>query len=345
MIRAPTDQAIEEAARRLMSGGLVALPTETVYGLGADAAQREAVAALYALKGRPADHPLIVHVLDAPAAQHWGVLDARAHRLMAAFWPGPLTLIVPRQPAAPAWACGGQDTIGLRCPSHPVARALLERFARLGGSGVAAPSANRFGKVSPTTAQHVLDDLGVDAPLILDGGPCEVGVESTIVDLSRAQAALLRPGRVRRDAIEALLGAPLAAPDAHSPRASGTLAAHYSPRAAVELVPAEGLEARLADCRQRGEPTGVWSAQRPAPAAAGDPDVLIWFRAPTHPDDWEAALYAGLRALDAQGVLRIVVVAPPPTPDWDAVRDRLRRAAAAAMQSPPGSAIANPAKG
>ena len=313
----------------------MALPTETVYGLGADASQREAVAAIYALKGRPADHPLIVHVVDAAQARRWGVLDARARRLMAAFWPGPLTLIVPRAAEAAPWACGGQDSIGLRCPSHPVAQALLHRFTQLGGSGVAAPSANRFGKVSPTTAQHVLDDLGDEAPLVLDGGACEVGVESTIVDLTRERAALLRPGRVRRDEIEAVLGQMLADPDEHAPRASGTLAAHYSPRAAVELVDQSALAQRLSDCVRAGQTVGVWSAHEPAQSAyydASEPSTwprVIWVEAPATADDWEAALYAGLRILDARGVMRMLVVAPPDAPAWDAVRDRLARAAAA----------------
>lgn len=328
MIETPTAQAIDRAARQLRAGGLVALPTETVYGLGADASQREAVAAIYALKGRPADHPLIVHVVDAAQAQRWGVLDARAQRLMAAFWPGPLTLIVPRAAEAAPWACGGQDSIGLRCPSHPVAHAVLERFTQLGGSGVAAPSANRFGKVSPTTAQHVIDDLGDEAPLVLDGGPCEVGVESTIVDLTRPRAALLRPGRVRRDEIEAVLGQMLADPDEHAPRASGTLAAHYSPRAAVELVDPSALLQRLSDCVRAGQTVGVWSPHDPGASSA-----VIWVEAPARPDDWEAALYAGLRALDARGVARMLVAAPPDTPVWDAVRDRLARAAAATVSN------------
>ena len=344
MIETPTAQAIDRAARHLRAGGLVALPTETVYGLGADASQREAVAAIYALKGRPPDHPLIVHVVDAAQAQRWGVLDTRAQRLIAAFWPGPLTLIVPRAPEAPPWACGGQDSIGLRCPSHPVARTLLDRFTQLGGSGVAAPSANRFGKVSPTTAQHVIDDLGDEAPLVLDGGPCEVGVESTIVDLTRERAALLRPGRVRRDEIEAALGEALADPDAHAPRASGTLAAHYSPRAAVELVAQAALPTRLKACAQAGESVGVWSAHsplepdvasmQPAPlerVASHERPMQRWVQAPAQADDWEAALYAGLRELDRSGVTRILVVAPPDAPGWEAVRDRLSRAAAASQ--------------
>ena len=330
-IEAPTPDAIERAARILIAGGLVALPTETVYGLGADAAQRDAVAGIYALKGRPADHPLIVHVVNAAQALKWARFDERALRLAQHFWPGPLTLILPRLPQAPAWACGGEASIGLRCPSHPVARALLERFTQLGGSGVAAPSANRFGKVSPTQAGHVLDDLGVHSPLILDGGPCEVGVESTIVDLTRETARLLRPGRIRREAIERVLGAPLADRDAQAPRASGTLAAHYSPRAPVELIDAAALAARLADCAQAGLRVGLWSSDS---LAAGPGISLVqWIAAPAQADAWEADLYDALRRFDAANVDRIIVVRPPASPDWEAVRDRLTRAAAATKPS------------
>ena len=330
-IEAPTTDAIERAARILIAGGLVALPTETVYGLGADAAQRDAVAGIYALKGRPADHPLIVHVVNAAQALKWARFDERALRLAQHFWPGPLTLILPRLPQAPAWACGGEASIGLRCPSHPVARALLERFTQLGGSGVAAPSANRFGKVSPTQAGHVLDDLGVHSPLILDGGPCEVGVESTIVDLTRETPRLLRPGRIRREAIERVLGAPLADRDAHAPRASGTLAAHYSPRAPVELIDAAALAARLADCAQAGLRVGLWSSDS---LAAGPGISLVqWIAAPAQADAWEADLYDALRRFDAANVDRIIVVRPPASPDWEAVRDRLTRAAAATKPS------------
>ena len=187
----PSEDNILRAARALQAGELVVLPTETVYGLAADASQAQAVQAIYTLKGRPPGHPLIVHVASKASAQRWGVFDARAHALASAFWPGPLTLILPRQPDAPAWACGGQDSIGLRCPSHPVAQALLAAFKN-GQGGIAGPSANRFGHVSPTTAQHVLDDLGEQTPLLLDGGPSEVGVESTIVDLTTPKARLLR---------------------------------------------------------------------------------------------------------------------------------------------------------
>jgi L-threonylcarbamoyladenylate synthase len=312
-------ESIDRAARVLRAGGLVAFPTETVYGLGGDASQRDAVAAIYALKGRPADHPLIVHVIDAGQARHWAVLDARAERLVARFWPGPLTLVLPRAPDAPAWACGGEASIGLRCPSHPVARALLERFTALGGSGVAAPSANRFGRVSPTTAAHVLDDLGTDAPLVLDGGAAEVGVESTIVDLTRERAVLLRPGRIGRAALESALGEPVGDRDAQAPRASGTLAAHYQPATPVELVEAGSIARRIAELD--GRRLAVWCRVRPPPPLAH------WLAQPDAPQALEAALYDSLRRLDRLGAERILVEALPADAAWDAARDRLGRAA------------------
>ncbi len=319
MIEPATPQAIERAARRLVAGGLVAFPTETVYGLGGDAAQPDAVAAIYATKGRPADHPLIVHVPDLEHARRWAVLDARAERLVRQFWPGPLTLVLRLAAGAPAWSCGGQASVGLRCPSHPVAHALLVRFAELGGSGVAAPSANRFGKVSPTSAAHVADDLGADAPMILDGGPSEVGVESTIVDLSRGRPVLLRPGRIAREALEDALGEPVPDRDALAPRASGTLASHYSPDTPVELVEPRAMDARLAALA--GARIALWSGRAPAQP------VAHWTEAPPDATAYEAALYATLRRMDRLGLDRIVVETPPAAPAWDAVHDRLARAA------------------
>jgi L-threonylcarbamoyladenylate synthase len=321
MILPSGPQATALAARLLRDGQAVALPTETVYGLAADAASREAVAAIYRIKGRPADHPLIVHVLDLAQAQAWGCFDARARALAQAFWPGPLTLIVRRQPDAPPWACGGEPTLGLRVPAHPVAREVLAAFVALGGSALAAPSANRFGRVSPTRAQHVLDDLGSAVPLIVDGGECAVGLESTIVDLSREQPVLLRPGGIAAEAIAAVLGEPLRARDAQAPRASGTLAAHYAPRTPLELVDAAALPARLAELAARGLSVAVWSQYRPARAA-------VWQPQPRDAHDCAHALYDTLRALDAAALGRILVERPPAAADWDAIHDRLGRAAA-----------------
>lgn len=321
----PADAAaIEAAAAELAAGRLVAFPTETVYGLGADAASAEAVGAIYRLKGRPPDHPLIVHVTGADQARRWAQWSDAAQRLADAFWPGPLTLILERLPGAPAWACGGQPSIGLRSPAHPVARALLQAFERLGGMGVAAPSANRFGRVSPTRAAHVIDDLGADAPLVLDGGACEVGLESTIVDLSRGRPVLLRPGGLPAARIEAVLGQPLASPDAAAPRASGTLAAHYAPRTPLELLDAEAIGQRVRALAARGVKTVAWSRQRPDRGEAG------WEPAAAEPDAYARALYDTLRRLDRAGFDRILIERPPETGEWAAAADRLRRAAVGA---------------
>jgi L-threonylcarbamoyladenylate synthase len=245
LLHAAHPQAIADAARHLAAGGLVAFPTETVYGLGARADDDTAVAAIFAAKGRPADHPLIVHVASLDDAAYFSPQPgALAQRLMDAFWPGPLTVIVPRHPGRGAAAAGGQASIGLRMPAHPAALALLRAASALGVRGVAGPSANRFGRVSPTRASHVLQEFGADL-WVLDGGDCPVGIESAIVDCTRPQPALLRPGQLDRTAIERLLGQPLAAPDAASPRASGTLASHYAPRALVRLFEPAALAAAL----------------------------------------------------------------------------------------------------
>lgn len=320
---------IRAAAEALHAGRLVAFPTETVYGLGADAASADAVAAIYRLKGRPADHPLIVHVSAAARARRWARWSATAQVLADAFWPGPLTMILPRLPDAPAWACGGQPSIGLRVPSHPVAQALLVEFERLGGLGVAAPSANRFGRVSPTRAAHVVDDLGDDAPMVLDGGAAEVGLESTIVDLSREQPALLRPGGLGVATIEAVLGVRLSAPGADAPRASGTLVAHYAPRTPIVLCAAAQIDERLAMLEARGLRCVVWSRTRPASS------VAAW--EPASDDDrvFAHSLYDTLRRLDRAGFHRIVIEQPPGSVAWAAVSDRLNRAAVGAPAQDP----------
>ena len=324
--------AIEDAARVLEAGGLVAFPTETVYGLGADAGSDAAVAGIFAAKGRPSDHPLIVHVpagvqgTDA-LSRFAQPLPLFAQKLVKAFWPGPLTLIVARQPGVASAAAGGQDTIGLRCPSHPVAQALLSACAEHGVYGVAAPSANRFGRVSPTTAQHVQDEFG-DGLLVIDGGPCEVGIESTIVDCSRGVPVLLRPGAITRAQVEAACGEALrdkealAQPD---PRASGTLEAHYAPSAKVRLMDAKALQTGLDVLGANAAHIAVWSR-----AALKSRSQRIVMR--RMPDDAAATaqqLFAVLRAFDAEGVKLIWVEMPPDTHEWEGVRDRLQRAAAA----------------
>jgi L-threonylcarbamoyladenylate synthase len=327
-IRRADEAGIADAARRLARGEVVAFPTETVYGLGADAASAQGVASIYRLKGRPSDHPLIVHVLDAQQAAWWGELGDAGRWLVEAFWPGPLTLVVRRRDYAPSFACAGESTVGLRSPSHPVARALLAAFTRLGGRGVAAPSANRFGRVSPTRAEHVADDLGDDFGLILDGGPCDVGVESTIVDLSRDAPVLLRPGGIDARRIAEVLGVAPGGRDAQAPRAPGTLAAHYAPHTALELVDSAGLAARLAQLAGQGMRVGVWSRERPEPAAAATPQAPHWEPAPADPAGFARELYDTLRRLDGLGLHRLLVEHVPPQAAWDAVRDRLARAAA-----------------
>jgi L-threonylcarbamoyladenylate synthase len=313
---------IAQAADALAAGRLVAFPTETVYGLGADAGQEAAVAGIFAAKGRPADHPLIVHVPNAAAALPLArAIPPAAQRLMEAFWPGPLTVIVPRREGVATAAAGGQDTLGLRCPAHPVAQALLQACAERGLIGLAAPSANQFGRVSPTTAAHVAGEFG-DEVLVLDGGPCPVGIESTIIDCSRGRPVLLRPGTLTRGQIEAALGEPLHDRDAQAPRASGTLESHYAPRAKLRLMSADVLQTALEVLGTGVEGIALYSRSvRPIKGMLHR----------TMPDDAARAaqeLFAVLRDLDARGVRLIWVESPPPGPEWDGVRDRLTRAAA-----------------
>ncbi len=321
----PGDEAgIARAVELLRAGDVVAFPTETVYGLGADAASATGVGRIYRIKGRPLDHPLIVHLADAGALGFWAgeaSPSSRALRLVEAFWPGPLTLVMRRREGAPAHACGGLPTIGLRCPSHPVARRLLAAFAGAGGKGVAAPSANRFGKVSPTRAEHVVADLDGDVPLILDGGDAEIGLESTIVDLSRGRPRLLRPGAIPGSAIADVLGEPVGAAGPAAPRAPGSLAAHYAPGTPIELLDGREIPARVASLRARGLRLAVWSRE---PVLA---NAVEWLAAPTDPQDYGRALYDSLRKLDRLGVDRLLIETVPPGEAWDAVRDRLGRAA------------------
>jgi L-threonylcarbamoyladenylate synthase len=317
------EPSVADAAAALARGSLVAFPTETVYGLGADATRPEAVARIFAAKGRPADHPLIVHLAPEARLEDWAAdVPEAARRLAAAFWPGPLTLILKKSPRVPDIVTGGQDTVGLRCPSHPVAQALLREFARIGSGAVAGPSANRFGHVSPTQAQHVRDEFGPEL-LVLDGGACEVGVESTIVDLSRGVPVLLRPGAVSRDALGKALGMALADRDANAPRASGTLASHYATRAPLDLVEASRLAEHVRAAVAAGRRVAVL-ARRPA----GEEGAMPWREAPRDAAGYAHDLYASLRELDANGADLIVVESPPGEASWEAVRDRLARAAA-----------------
>lgn len=318
---------IRQAARMLESGGLVAFPTETVYGLGADAENPAAVANIYAAKGRPANHPVIVHVAPEADIGYWVTsIPAQAQALMQAFWPGPLTLILKRAPHIPDAVSGGQDSIGLRCPSHPVAQALLREF-KGGKGGLAAPSANKFGHVSPTTAQHVQDEFGDDALIgaILEGGQSAVGIESTILDLSRLEThgpVLLRPGHISAAQIAAVIGSMPRLPDLAAPRASGTLAAHYAPRTAVALVESAQLAASLQQLHQAGRRIAlIRHAAGPNPQAAGQCEL------PADPEGYAYGLYAALRAMDAIGADLILIESPPQHSAWQGINDRLRRAA------------------
>ena len=310
--------AVTLAARMLADGKLVAFPTETVYGLGADAGNVSAVGRIFEAKRRPADHPLIVHVPDLPSAKRWAALPPQAIALANAFWPGPLTLIAPRAAHVHDVVTGGQSSVGLRVPSHPVAHALLQEF----GNGIAAPSANRFGHVSPTLARHVADDLGDAVDLILDGGGCAIGIESTIVAFASGGAMLLRPGAIGADAIATVLGAPLATADATAPRASGTLMSHYAPRTPAQLVVYDVLRAELAQLEGRDERVAVLARSAEPPEGFDG----VWLAAPQDAQDYARALYANLRALDDANADVILVESVPQDPAWAAIQDRLERA-------------------
>ena len=322
--------SIAAAAQALRSGALLGLPTETVYGLAADASSDAAVAKIFAAKGRPSDHPLIVHVADASGIAHFAsAVPAFAQALVDAFWPGPLTLILPRRAGVASAAPGAQGSVGLRCPAHPVALAVLRACAAEGVWGVAAPSANRFGRVSPTTAAHVQSEFGDDL-LVLDGGACSVGIESTIVDCTRGAAVLLRPGAITRAQIEAACGQRLLSKEeleAHTPRASGTLLAHYAPSAPVRLMDAAALQAAW-DARSADAPALAIYAR--APLQHGTAPATL-HAMPASAKATAAELFAQLRQFDEQGAYEIWIETPPGTPDWEGVRDRLQRAAAATL--------------
>ena len=339
------DAALAPAAACLRAGGLIGLPTETVYGLGGDAENPAAVAAIFAAKGRPADHPLIVHVADgvgdgeagAQALAHFAsFVPPFAKALARAFWPGPLTLILPRREGVAQAAAGGQDSIGLRCPAHPVALDLLRRLAQGPQPlwGIAAPSANRFGRVSPTSAAHVRSELG-DSLLVLDGGDCQRGIESTIVDCTRGQPVLLRPGPISRAQLRAACNQRVLLPaeatalrlQQAAPRASGTLASHYAPRARVVLMDAPALGAVL---QGQALPPGVGLYLRTESLqnlARAWPQLVL-ARMPRSAPAAARSLFATLRSLDDAGVDAIWVEAVPDGVAWDGVRDRLQRAAA-----------------
>ena len=323
-IKAATDETIAEAVALLKAGELVAFPTETVYGLGADASNAEAVAKIFKAKGRPANHPVIVHVasgedIDAFARE----IPEVARKFARQFWPGPLTLVLKRAEGVPDAVTGGQDTVAIRVPSHPVAQALLAAF----GGGIAAPSANKFGRVSPTTAEHVGADFGRSIALILDGGAAQVGIESTIVDLSGEAPRLLRPGGVPAAAIEQVLGEPLAVPDEEAPRAPGRHSTHYAPRAHVKLMRRREMIEALGS--HKGRRVATLALEVTMPRLAPTLQRVL----PAVAAKYAHELYTSLRALDATGADVILVEQPPQTPGWAAVNDRLRRAAGSVVTS------------
>ena len=315
------DRELDQAVAVLRAGGLVAFPTETVYGLGADAGNPAAVRRIFEVKGRPAAHPLIVHLADAVQIANWArEVPEHARRLARRFWPGPLTVILRRSSHVSDVVTGGQDTVALRVPSHPVALQLLARF----GGGIAAPSANRHGRVSATTAEHVRREFGAAVECVLDGGATQVGIESAIVDLSGGAPALLRPGSIAVAEIERALGVKLAAPDAGAPRAPGTLASHYAPRTPLALVERERAAELAGEHARRGRRVAVLALAARRPQLEG----LEWIAAPHDAAGYAHALYASLRRLDDAGCDTILVEQPPRSPEWAAINDRLARAAA-----------------
>ena len=311
-------QDIARAVDALRDGKLVAFPTETVYGLGADAGRADAVAGIFTAKGRPTGHPLIVHIAEAAALDRFAAtVPTMGERLAEAFWPGPLTLVMERGDAVALETTGGMDTVGLRVPDHPVALAMLASF----GGGVAGPSANRFGSVSPTTAQHVMDDLGPCIDFVLDGGACAVGVESTIVDVTGEQPRLLRPGGISEVEIEAALGQPLLDGRTGDAKAPGLLASHYAPDAEVLLVGGGEEREALAAAVDRGVRVGLIGPS----TAEHTPHWAL----PTDASGYAVALYGTLRDADRHGLDTVIVVPPSTGPLLSAVLDRLSKAAAA----------------
>lgn len=314
----PEDVAL--AAEALAAGKLVAFPTETVYGLGADASNADAVAKIFGAKGRPSGHPLIVHMADMADLDRFGTaVSPMARKLGAAFWPGPLTVVAARSEMVAPETTGGLDTVGLRVPDHPVTLAMLRAF----GGGVAGPSANRFGSVSPTTASHVMDDLGSVIDFVIDGGPSRVGVESTIVDTTGPAPALLRPGGISVVEIEGALGTAVVDGRSGETRAPGMLASHYAPDVAVELVEQADLEQALAEARGAGVSVGVI---KPETGPAAEPTVQSWLL-PADAAGYAAQLYRTLREADRHGLDRLLVVPPQSGLLLDAVTDRLQKAA------------------
>ena len=311
---------IEKAIAVLRQGGLVAFPTETVYGLGADACNNEALQKIFHAKGRPFGHPLIVHIAGVEQLPEWAKeVPSEAITLAHAFWPGPLTLILKKAAYVSDVITGGQETIGLRVPRHPVAQELLYSF----GSGIAAPSANRFGHISPTTADAVLEELGKQIDLILEGGQCEVGLESTILDLSSGQPTILRPGFVTAEEIETILDRPVHHTRQQLPRVSGMMPIHYAPETPATIISSHSLGLYLQRLKPENLPLVCLARRHPV----WQRNQLTWVIMPDKPKDYAHELYCVLRDLDKQGFKRILIEAVPEESAWDAIRDRLLRAA------------------
>lgn len=314
-----TPQSIRQAADLLHQGELVAFPTETVYGLGADASNPEAVGKIFAAKGRPADHPLIVHIASASQLNDWAEeVPESALQLAKAFWPGPLTIILNKKACVPLAVTGGQNTVGLRVPANPVALQLLQAF----GGGIAAPSANRFGRISPTLAAHVAEELNDSVACILDGGACSVGVESTIIDLSDGQPTILRPGRITRSQLKAVLKTDIGLSSQTKIRAPGMMAVHYAPNTMALLCPADTLISMIDELCAEGKQIGVLAFST---EIANLPCLNI-VQLPDQAEHYETALYSAMRQLDKLALDNILIEQPPNNEAWAAVNDRLEKA-------------------
>ncbi len=324
-IEQPTDENVTRAVALLRAGEAIGLPTETVYGLAADASNADAVTKIFSAKGRPVDHPLIVHVASAEDAKAWAAdWPEAADKLAHAFWPGPMTLIVKRAAHVLDAVTGGQDTVALRVPSHAVAQAVLKLFSSE-HQGLAAPSANQFGQVSPTTAAHVAAEFPDRLLMILDGGACEVGVESTIIDVSGDAVRVLRPGRVRASEIEQVLGASLAEHTEDVPRVSGALASHYAPKTQTLMLATARLKMQLRAFRQ-AQDRGPMRCVITHSFAAEPAERVRVVRLAADAETWERELYALLRSLDEERFGTLIIEAPPEMPEWEAVNDRVKRA-------------------
>jgi L-threonylcarbamoyladenylate synthase len=323
-----TQFELDAAVQALRDGDLVIFPTETVYGLGAHAGHPAALRRVFELKGRPLSHPLIVHLDSVRYLTRWArEVPPAAEQLAASFWPGPMTLVLPRAHNVHPLVTGGQDTIAVRIPSHPMAQQLLTAF----GGGIAAPSANRYGRLSPTRAEHVREEFGDSVRVILDGGDSKIGLESTIVACVEGGVRLLRPGAISLSQLRAVVGEVLTEPSAHAPRVPGSQSAHYAPLTPLSIVPSEEIEQLASDLSGAGQRVAVLAQRAPMRAH----QFVTWINGGVRPEAYAHDLYAHLRALDRSACARILVQAVPGGERWDAIRDRLSRAAAASSAESP----------